>query len=167
MSDMISFKREGLLDDGIYRLRIDDIEQKTSQAGNPYLNVKYAVIVRGQPRGGALWDVISLTPQSRFVVEAFLDSLGAPNTDDEVSPQWFKGKFLWARLKTGMWKDKFRNEVDSYVVGPDAEQEVVANEHEDVDFGKPPPKKQRAAQTAKAGATGQAVAEMEEEDFPL
>lgn len=171
MNAKIPLKREGILDDGDYRLRIDDVELKKSQAGNDYLNVKYAVLINGAPYGGAIWDVISLTPQSRFVVESFLDSIGAPNSNDSVSPQWFKGKFCWAHLKTGEWKGKLRNEVDYYIVAPTGESQVDVDDEEDEDEEEEMqvkrPAKSATAPAAKAKKQRQEITEMEEEDFPV
>lgn len=169
---MVNLKRQGLLDDGLYRMRIDDVEQKPGASGYDFLNVKYVVLVNGKPVGGAIWDIVSLSPQSSFILDTFLDSIGAPNTNEEVPPQWFKGKFVWANLTTEEYKGKLKNEVESYVAASVGEKFIegmgaVEDPHEDVEFENVP-KKQRTS-NGRVGKAQAAVAEMEPEDdaFPV
>jgi hypothetical protein len=170
----------GVLPNGIYRLKIEAVEEKTGPSGHPYLNMRYRVLINGQASQTAVWDVISLSPAARFKVDQFLDALAAPE-EGNVSAQWFVGKFVWASLRTGEFNGNVRNEVNQYLtkeVAAEQLESALANpaavssfEEVAAPAAQPAPQRQAAPQQ-RAARPGQArqsparvVAEMDDE-FP-
>lgn len=160
MAVQIPLKREGgsLLSDGLYRMKIEQVEEKNGPSGHPYLNVRYRVFVNGEASGVAVWDVISLSPAARFKVDQFLDSVGAPE-EGQVSSKWFEGRFVWATLKTGEYNGNFRNEVNAYLSSETASQ--VGEGGGAAQSSKPAKKTSK-----KASAVVAEPEEMSEEEFP-
>lgn len=126
----IPTKREansGVLKDGIYRLRIEDVEEKVSpNSGNEYLQLRLTVIVNGQAQGRSIWDVLSFSENSRFKFDQIFDALNAPE-EGEVPVTWFKGKSLYATLSTDEYNGNLKNVVKMYL-SPDVAKERLAKQ---------------------------------------
>lgn len=181
MADMISLKRseDGLLSDGLYRLKIEEVTMGNGKSGYPYMNIQYTVIVNGKPRGGSLLDIVSQSPKAAFKMNEFLDAIGAPDSDEEVPLRWFKNKYLYAYLTKQTYESKgkirTKNAVDAYVTKEIAEQQLSQEDDDDEDDDDTAPVAQpaRSKATTMAGKATRpdkqraAVAEMQDDDFPL
>lgn len=132
MPATFDFKREGnsgLLPNGVYRIVIEDAQEKTGPSGHPYVNLKIRAIVKGKQSSMPIFEVISTAPEARFRVEQFLDAVGAPESGS-ASARWFKGKSCWASLKSEEYQGTWRNKVAQYLTEEAAQEliEKMANE---------------------------------------
>lgn len=84
--DDLDFSRGELLPEGDYLLRLDAVEKRQGNAG-PYLLWRAAVL---EGQGGNVFIQLSLSPQSRFIVEQFLDAVGAPKEGKGNPKQFLK-----------------------------------------------------------------------------
>ena len=82
MSRMINLDFTGVQDGfknvtkaGTYNVKIDKVEAKKSQTGNPYLNWETSII-DGEFKGCKLWHVTSLQPQALFNLRNLLVAAG-------------------------------------------------------------------------------------------
>lgn len=127
----INFKRDeggGLRPDGVYRLKVEDVEVKQASDPSkfPYLNVRFSVLYNGQPKGLSVWDILSYSPAARFKFDQILDAMNAPE-DGEVSYRWLKGKQVFATLTTATHKGKVSNKVGQYLTAEAAAELQEAN----------------------------------------
>ena len=60
---------------GEYLLKISEVEQKESQAGNDYLSIKYKV-ANGPLAGAAVWDNVSLKNTALWRLRTLLELIG-------------------------------------------------------------------------------------------
>lgn len=124
----------GILPEAIYQLRVDDVEVK--QASNsefPYLNVKYAVLYNGQPKGGAIWDVLSYSPNARFKFDQLFDAMNAPSSG-EVPITWLKGKKVYVSLITQTYKGKISNKVGQYLTPEVAAAQMALDDEDEEEY---------------------------------
>jgi hypothetical protein len=113
-----------VLEEGIYALRIESIEEKVGPSGNPYLNLTMIVLDKsGRPSNTKIWDILSLAPKARFKIDQVLDALEAPE-EGSVGPKWFVNKRLWAVLTTDTYKGTTKNVVDRYLLKEVAEESL-------------------------------------------
>ena len=69
----------GLPNEGLHLARIDSIELKESNAGQPYLNFKF-VIADGEFENTFVWHIISLTPKASGFYTTALKAIGIDTT---------------------------------------------------------------------------------------
>jgi hypothetical protein len=167
------FEREGnsgLLPNGVYRIVIEDAQEKTGPSGYPYVNLKIRAINKGQKSAMPIFEVLSTAPEARFRVEQFLDAVGAPESGS-AGARWFKGKSCWASLKSDEYQGTWRNKVAQYLT-EEAAQELIekmaneANRASDDDDEDDTPKKKAPARSA-AKRPAPKIDELEEEDIPF
>jgi len=87
----------GLLPPGIYKFVVEDATEKTSKAG-PYVNLRLRPYSKGQKWGSSVFEGLYQTKESRWKVEQFFNSVGAPLSGNVGAVEWFKGKSGWAKF---------------------------------------------------------------------
>lgn len=81
---------------GTHLLIIDDIDVDEGPSGYPFLRVTYKAL-EGPEAGKEVQDIVSLSPQARFRVDAWLDALLMPK-EGKAKPATFIGKTLRAEI---------------------------------------------------------------------
>lgn len=105
----IPLDRVDLLEDGIYKIRVTETEDRTSAAGNPYVNLSCSVLNdMGKDSGIIVWHTLTMTPKSRIMVGQFLDAVGAPKSGS-LNSRLLKGKSFWGQIGKETYKGKTRN----------------------------------------------------------
>src|SRR6476620_10281091 len=108
----IQLDRVGLLDDDIYRIRIMETEDRTSAAGNPYVNLTCTVLDEmGKDTGTTIWHTLTMTAKSKFMVGKFLDAVQAPPTGS-INSRSLKGKTFWAKVGKDTYQGKSKNVIN-------------------------------------------------------
>lgn len=104
-----------LLPEGDYQVRIEKVEERTSQRGNDVLNFTLIVLdASGRPTTRRIFDNITLTDSARWRLDAMLDALAAPE-DGTVSPGWFRGKTMWVRIGEEEYNGETRNRIKRFL----------------------------------------------------
>jgi hypothetical protein len=133
----VSLKRQSgsqsLLPNGVYRVVIEAVDTKTGPSGHPYLNMRLRPYVNGKKAGQAIWDKISLSPDARFRVDAFLDAIGAAE-DGEVDEKSFVGKSYWASVTSREYQGQWSNEVKQYLT-PEAAETLLEKQAQEEGSG--------------------------------
>lgn len=119
--------------EGVYMLRVEDVEEKTSQnSGNDYLNIRYSVLRNGHPFGPSVWDIIVLNEASEWRKQQLFDSMEAPENLD-VDIDWLKGKTVYARIIIDdSYDEDGQNKIKKYVL-PKTAMKILANNGVDVE----------------------------------
>lgn len=97
-------RSSGPMSPGIYTFLIENVEEKQGNAG-PYLTLHLRCADQGREHGKIVWHNLSLTPQSRWKMDEFLDALGAPATGQGTGRK-FMGKYVRAQI----YNEKFTND---------------------------------------------------------
>lgn len=102
---------------GMHLCEIASVEKKTSNtSGNEYLNWRLTVIGSNDPDyGKSLWHMTSLTPQSRWKLEQFLDAVRAPEGKLRVS------KLVGRKLKAEVAHEEFEGKTRARVTNVSAD----------------------------------------------
>lgn len=121
----IPLDRVGLLPDGIYLCRVTETEDRTSQAGNPYVNLTCEVLDdMGRPTEAILWHTLTMTPKARFMVSKFLDAIGAPKTEGgSLNSRSLKGKRFWAEIGKDTYQGKSKNVIKNPLTPEEAKKD--------------------------------------------
>jgi hypothetical protein len=114
---------QAVLPDGVYRVVIEAVESKPGPSGFNYLNMRLRPYVNGVKHGQAIWDKISLSPDARFRVDAFLDAIDAPE-DGDADEKSFVGKSYWASVKSKVYEGRWSNEIKQYL-SPEAAESIL------------------------------------------
>lgn len=119
----IPLDRVGLLADGIYLLRVTDTEDRTSAAGNAYVNLTCDVLdENGKGTGNTIWHTLTMTPKARFMVSKFMDAIGAPK-EGTLNSRSLKGKKFWAQVGRDTYQGKSKNVVNSPLTWEEAKKD--------------------------------------------
>jgi hypothetical protein len=73
--DFSDTEKQGVIDEGDYILKVDDVEQKESDAGNSYLAITF-LVDEGEFQGKKVYHNCSLQPQALFNLRGVLEALG-------------------------------------------------------------------------------------------
>jgi len=120
----IPLERVGLLDDGIYKIRVTETEDRTSTNGNPYVNLTCSVLdERGQETGVQIWHTLTMTKKSMPMVGQFLDAVGAPTTGS-ISSRALKGKTFWAQVGKDTYQGRTKNVIKSPLTPEQAKKDA-------------------------------------------
>jgi hypothetical protein len=116
-----------ILEPGIYKARIENIEQKIGKAsGQPYLNLTLSIMdVDNRPLGNKVWDTLSFLPTARFKIDEFLDALDAPTTGS-VSTSFLRNKVVFVTLGTEAYQGTLKNIVKQYITPETAQKQLLA-----------------------------------------
>lgn len=119
----IPLDRVGLLPDGVYKIRITETEDRTSAAGNPYVNLTCTVLDEmGKDTGTTIWHTLTMTPKSRYMVSAFMDAIKAPATGS-ISSRALKGKTFWAQVGKDTYQGKSKNVISACLTTEQAKKD--------------------------------------------
>lgn len=101
---------------GTYPVRIQSVEEKMGKSGFPYINLELDVLDEETYKStdNLVWDIISKSPKSRFIMNSFLDAMKAP-TEGEISNRSLRGKRLWVSLDKRTYQGKTSMEVTGYL----------------------------------------------------
>lgn len=115
----------GLLPEGIYRFVVEAAEEKQGPKG-AYAKLRMRPIVKGQKWSSSVWDNLSSSPEAVFRVDAFMDSVGAPNQPGSAGLGWFPGKSGWAKFGIETGDDGVeRPKVVAYLTEAQAEKQLA------------------------------------------
>jgi hypothetical protein len=132
---MIPLQRVGVLPDGNYKLVVADVEEKPGKSGFNYLAFTFNVFgPDGKPGATNIYDNVSLSPKSLFILSAFLDAIQAP-TEGNVYYKSFKGKTFYAELGTEVYQGKKKNTIVNFLTPDMAGHSDEAMD--DIDFTVP------------------------------
>lgn len=118
---------------GDYAAVIDEIERRTSNAGNEYLRMMLEVVLPQEHAGRKVWENVMLTDGAKQRALGLLKSAGVkhaidPTNDDQVSNA-LSGAVVCCRLKITEYQGKRRNEVHYWII-PDEDQREALRKHE-------------------------------------
>jgi len=110
----------GILPDGVYKVKVDNMELKTGQKA-PFFACRFKV----DRRDSVIFENISTAESARFRMEAFLDAIEAP-TSGAMTPAkfvaWCRGKTLYVGLTNESYKGKLKNVIGDYLLAEVAQQ---------------------------------------------
>jgi hypothetical protein len=69
---------------GLYKLRVENAFEKTSQAGNPMLKVTCRIILDGDQKGPEIWEFLTFTSKAAWKITQFLHGIGKPVAKGET-----------------------------------------------------------------------------------
>jgi hypothetical protein len=111
---MIPLQRTGLVPDGKYKLLVTEVEKKPGKSGFDYIALTLVILDDdGRPMDSNIYDNLSLSPKSKFMVSNFLDAIQAP-TEGEIHYKAFKGKKLYATIGKEAYQGKLKNVVTTF-----------------------------------------------------
>lgn len=157
----------GLVPAGVHRFVVEKVEERTGPNG-PYLNLSLRVYVNNVKWNAIVFEVLSTSIESKFRVDQFFDSVGAPE-EGVADDNWFLNKTGWAKFDHKPDRDGvMRSRVTQYLTEEAAENIKSKQAFGDDDA----PATSRSPSSAstpvrKSGGKKAAVAEMEEEDSPF
>jgi len=125
----IPLDRVGLLDNGIYKIRITDTEDRTSAAGNAYVNLTCSVLDEmGKDTGTVVWHTLTMTPKSRVMISQFMDAVDAPPSGS-INSRSLKGKSFWAQIGKDTYQGKTKNIISACLTPEQAKkgEETINN----------------------------------------
>lgn len=113
---------------GRYTVVVDDLEQTTSKAGNPMVNLWFRV-TEGASEGATLMDRVTVTEKALFRVVAFMQAIGqpTPRRNLQINLNSWLGKRLQVDVEDGEpYNGRVRSEVRGYlrIEGEDSESTV-------------------------------------------
>lgn len=106
----------GLLPDGIYQLVIKKSEVKTGEAA-PYFALRMTEV---GGKGNTIFKNLSLSPNARFIIEAFLDACDFPANGPALKAPQLVGKKFWAEIGNKSYKGKQSNEIVRFLTPEEA-----------------------------------------------
>jgi hypothetical protein len=104
-------RSSGIRPDGIYKFRIGEVEVKEGQKGQ-YISMR--LTFADDPNSTTLYHNLSLTDKARFMVDKFLDAIGAPKTG-KMSVAKLKGNTLYALITNETYNNRVRNVIAEFV----------------------------------------------------
>lgn len=102
---------------GRYTVVVDDLEQTTSKAGNPMVNLWFR-IVEGPHDGATIVDRVTVTEKALFRVVAFMQAIGqpTPRRNLQINLNTWLGKRLQVDVEDGEpYNGRVRSEVRGYL----------------------------------------------------
>lgn len=119
----IPLDRVGILEDGIYKVRVTETEDRTSAAGNAYVNLTCTIYDdMGQDTGVTVWHTLTMTKKSMPMVGQFLDAVGAPKTGS-LNSRSLKGKYFWAKIGKDTYQGRTKNVISTCLTPEQAKKE--------------------------------------------
>jgi len=111
----IPLQRDSILSAGVHSFVIKEVKEAVGkESGIPYLKVQYICIDAGPEAKKSVYGNLSLSPQSRWIVDQFLDAIGFPITGS-VNSDDFVGKKLRARVIHTEFNGKVKAEVNTFI----------------------------------------------------
>lgn len=105
------------VDEGRYRVVVDDVEQDQSKAGNVMINIWYRV-VGGEFDGSTIIDRLTITEKAMFRVVGFLNAIGLPTPRKrlQLNIRSWVGKQLEIDIEDGEpYNGRVKSEVRGYL----------------------------------------------------
>jgi|WetSurMetagenome_2_1015567.scaffolds.fasta_scaffold134854_3 hypothetical protein len=104
------------LPEGVYQFQINEAEEAESQAGNPMVNLRLAVVNDPQYNGRTVFDRLVLTAASARRLKAFGDAAGL-DFRMGVDPAEMVGKIVWAEVKHEEYQGETNAKIARYRTG--------------------------------------------------
>lgn len=141
------------LPEGDYLLRVDDVEQKTSEnSGADYLAITF-VVDEGEFKGKKVWHNCSLQPQALFNLRAVLESLGfeVPQGVMDLDPADMVGECCGAAIVLEVFEGKSKPRVAEFFPAEELDEvaEEAGEEAEEEEETKPTKKSPKAKPVTK------------------
>ena len=116
--------------DGEYLLKVAEVEQKTSQAGNQYLAFKYKV-ANGPFTGSAVWDNASLAPQALWRFRTLLECFGMNPSEGKFDFDLTKlvGKTVFVEIANETYQGKEKPRIANLLAGGTESAATPATTH--------------------------------------
>ena len=104
------------LPEGVYQFQITDADETESQAGNPMVKLKLAVVNDPQYNGRVVYDNLVITASTArrlaaFAAAAQMDFRMGVNTDEMV------GKVVWAEVQHEEYNGEMNAKIKRYRIG--------------------------------------------------
>lgn len=126
----------GNVDEGLYRVQIDDIEKGESNAGNPMYTV-YCRVVGGEFDGTILVDRLTQTEKALFRTVNFLNGLGIATPRKRLSFDLNSliGRYVDVDVKTGepYGNRPAKSEIQNYIKVRQPQKAEAVEEPEDLE----------------------------------
>lgn len=102
------------------RVKVEKVEEKTSKAGNPYLNFRYKVIEPEKYEGQCIFDICSLTKKALWRLKNALNALGL-DTEGQIDLEPADLEEREADIKVGIdeYQGKKKNVINTFEDGED------------------------------------------------
>jgi hypothetical protein len=111
----IPLERDSILSAGVHSFVIKEVKEAVGkESGSPYLKIQYICIDAGPEAKKSVYGNLSLTPQSRWIVDQFLDAVGFPSTGT-IDTASFVGKKLRARVVHTEFNGKTKAELSIFI----------------------------------------------------
>jgi hypothetical protein len=114
MTEVDLERKNNICTEGTHTFKIIKSEEKMGGSGYPYWNFQLNCVDEGPDKGLAVWAMISLSPQARFKLDQFLDSVDAP-TKGKISHEHFVGKTMRATVKWDTYNGSISAKPDAYL----------------------------------------------------
>jgi len=135
----IPLDRVGLLQDGVYLCRVTEVEDRTSQKGNAYVNLTCEVLDdHKRETGNTIWHTLTMTPKAKFMVSKFLDAVGAPK-EGNLNSRSLKGKLFWAEIGKDTYQGKSKNVIKTPLTAEEAQRDENLFSNTFASFDEPDP----------------------------
>jgi len=161
--DFSDTETQATLEEGDYVLEVDEVEQKKSEAGNPYLSLSFKV-AEGPFKGKKVYHNCSLQPQALFNLRGVLEALGfeVPQGVMDLDPADMVGEKCGASIVHEDYQGKTKARPAEFFpadeVGEEAEPAKVTKVTKPVAEPEPPAKvTKKKARAAPAFAVGDKV----------
>lgn len=119
--------KSGPPDEGIYTLRVSDVEVRPTKNNpeNKNLNFEYTIVEPEEWMNWKVWDNVSLTPQARWRLQQVLEAItGEEWREDSMTldPRDLLGKEFQASLMHNLYEGRKNAKIKDYF-GPEVQPE--------------------------------------------
>jgi hypothetical protein len=118
--------------EGRYRVRVEDIKERTSQAGNETWGLKL-VVTAGPQKGRVVWDNITFSPEALGRVKLVCSRLGLDVSKDIfIKPEDLKNREVFIETQVDTYTNK-EGKIESKNIVPFAGYIGIENEENEAD----------------------------------
>ena len=109
-------KESAGLPEGVYQFQITDAETTESQAGNPMVKLKLAVVNDPQYNGRVVFDNLVIMASMARRLKAFADAAGM-DVRMGVDVEAMQGKIVWAEVQHEEYMGEMNAKIKKYRTG--------------------------------------------------
>jgi len=129
-------REDSLIPEGVYKFKVIDATEKTSQAGNPMISLKLELLVNN--RKVNIWDRLILIPKMFWKIEHFCSSTGKDDLIEKGSIMaqdclWAEGYAEVTHQQNGP-KMTIDAQVNNYVIPVDLPKNETKDSFDDQDI---------------------------------
>ena len=111
-STPVETNRTSMMPEGIHTLRVIDFKENMGGSGYPYWGYTCEVDEGSPWDGSAVWHNVSLSPQSRFKMDEWLDSFGIPE-GKKIHGEELLGKHFRAKIVHDTYEGRKKASIDT------------------------------------------------------